>query len=77
MIIFMLERSDSRSIASLYLLAYNFFFIVPLLVVFGIVYTGVSSNTVARVMEKKVGIVKLVLAGVFFGVAVLLLWSVF
>ena len=75
-IIFMLQRSDSRAVASLYLLLYNLFFIVPLLIVFGVVYMGVSSNTVGRFMEARVGMVKLVLAVVFFGVAALLLWSV-
>ncbi|MFC1606996.1 cytochrome c biogenesis CcdA family protein [Candidatus Latescibacterota bacterium] len=76
-IIFMIENSDSRFIAMRYLLVYNFFFIVPLLVVFGIVFMGVSSNTIAKYMEARVGLVKIVLAFVFFGVAVLLVWSVF
>ena len=64
-------------VTTFYLLLYNLFFIVPLLVVFGVVYMGVSSNVVAKVMEAKVGLVKIVLAFVFFGVAALLLWSVF
>lgn len=76
-ITFMVQRSDSMTMAVLYLLLYNLFFIAPLLVVFGVVYKGVSSNTVARVMEARVGLVKLVLAGIFFSVAALMLWSVF
>jgi cytochrome c biogenesis protein CcdA len=60
-----------------YLFLYNALFILPLLAVFGIVYFGVSSQTIARVMEQKVGAVKLVLATVFFVVGGLLFWSVF
>lgn len=59
-----------------YLLLYNALFILPLLVVFGVVYFGVSSQSIARIMERKVGAVKLVLAGVFFVVGGLLFWSV-
>lgn len=60
-----------------YLLLYNALFILPLLVVFGVVYYGVSSQRIARIMERRVGAVKLVLAAVFFTVGGLLLWSLF
>jgi cytochrome c biogenesis protein CcdA/thiol-disulfide isomerase/thioredoxin len=60
-----------------YLLLYNVLFIFPLLAVFGIVYYGASSQAIARVMEQKVGSVKLVLATVFFVVGGLLFWTVF
>ncbi|MBN1290357.1 MAG: hypothetical protein JXB48_00835 [Candidatus Latescibacteria bacterium] len=76
-IIFMLGNAGSRVTAGFYLLLYNLFFIIPLLVVFGIVYTGVSSNSVAKIMETKVGMVKLGLAGIFFTVAGLLIWSIY
>ncbi len=59
-----------------YLLFYNFLFILPLLAVFGVVYFGVSSQAIAKMMERRVGAVKLILAAVFFVVAALLLWSV-
>lgn len=76
-IIFMLGRSGSRLSAVLYLLVYNLFFIMPLLIVFGFVYKGVSSNAIAKIMEARVGMVKLGLAFVFFMVAGLLFWSLF
>ena len=76
-ITFMVGMSGFTAQAILYLLLYNICFIIPLLVVFGIVYFGVSSNTIAKVMEKKVGAVKLVLAGVFFSVGALLILAVF
>ncbi|GAI26567.1 unnamed protein product, partial [marine sediment metagenome] len=76
-IIFMLGRSGSRLSAVFYLLVYNLFFIAPLLIVFGFVYKGVSSNAIAKIMEARVGMVKLGLAFVFFMVASLLLWSLY
>ena len=63
--------------AVLYLLLYNFWFIVPLLAVFGIVYFGVSSKRIATVMEANVGAVKLVLAVVFFLIGILLILGAF
>jgi len=76
-IVFMLGRSGSRLSALFYLLVYNVFFIVPLLIVFGFVYKGVSSRAIAKIMEARVGMVKLGLAFVFFMVAGLLLWSLY
>lgn len=76
-ITFMVGMQGYRSAAVMYLLIYNFFFIVPLLVVFGFVYFGVSSRAVAHIMENRVGTVKLALAVVFFCVAGLLFWTVF
>jgi cytochrome c biogenesis protein CcdA len=68
----------SRKVEALgYLLFYNSFFILPLLAVFGAVYFGVSSKTVAQIMESRVGTVKLVLAVVFFIVGALLFWAAF
>ena len=74
-IVFMLGRTGSRLIAGFYLLLYNLFFIVPLLIVFSVVYMGISSRSIAKIMEARVGTVKLGLAVVFFMVAGLLLWS--
>jgi len=76
-IAFMVGMEGYKARAVLYLLLYNICFIIPLLVVFGVVYFGVSSHSIARIMEAKVGMVKLVLAGVFFAVGGLLFWVVF
>jgi cytochrome c biogenesis protein CcdA len=74
-IIFMVGSEGYTSRALLYLLLYNICFIIPLLIVFTIVYLGVSSKTIGNVMETKVGSVKLVLAVVFFTVGGLLAWT--
>jgi len=71
-----IRNEGVASRATIYLLLYNICFIVPLLVVFGIVYFGVSSRAIARVMENRVGAVKLGLAVVFFILGALLIWTV-
>jgi len=76
-ITFMVGMEGNRAKAIMYLLFYNICFILPLLCVFGVVYKGVSSQSIARMMEKRVGAVKLVLAAVFFVVGGLLVWTVF
>ena len=76
-ITFMVGMEGLKVKAILYLLLYNICFIVPLLFVFGVVYFGVSSQTIARLMEAKVGAVKLILASVFFMVGGLLFWIAF
>lgn len=70
------RQEGLTSIAVLYLLLYNLFFILPLLIVFGFVYFGMSSQGIARVMESNVGSIKLILALVFFVVGGLLIWTV-
>lgn len=76
-ITFMVGMGGIKASAVLYLFLYNIFFITPLLIVFGVVYFGVSSNVIARFMESRVGSVKLALSAVFFLVGGLLFWAVF
>ncbi|MFC1694372.1 cytochrome c biogenesis CcdA family protein, partial [Candidatus Latescibacterota bacterium] len=75
-IVFMVGKEGYNLRAMMYLLLYNICFITPLLIVFGVVYFGVSSRAIATLMEARVGMVKLVLATVFFAIAGLLLWTV-
>ncbi len=76
-ITFMVGVEGLKSTAVLYLILYNIFFILPLLLVFSVVYFGVSSKAISKIMESRVGTVKLILAGVFFTVGVLLFWAAF
>ena len=75
-IVYMVGTDGYTSRALLFLLLYNICFILPLLVVFGIVYFGVSSRTISKVMESNVGSAKLVMAFVFFVLSGLLIWTV-
>ena len=70
------KQEGFNSLAVLYLFLYNICFILPLLIVFGFVYFGMSSQVIARIMEARVGTVKLGLATVFFVVGCLLIWTV-
>ena len=73
----MVRQEGGKALAVFYLLLYNVCFILPLLVVFGVVYFGVSSRSISKLMESRVGTVKLALAMVFFILGGLLLWTVF
>ena len=73
----MVRSGSGKMLAAAYLFLYNICFIIPLFVVFGIVYFGVSSTAVARAMERRVGAVKLALTVVFLLLGVLLLWAAF
>ena len=57
----------------IYLLLYNFAFILPLLVVFALSYWGVSSQSFTGWMQRSMKTVKLLLAALFVGLAVLTL----
>jgi len=59
-----------------YLLWYNLFFILPLVVVFLLVYYGVTSEELARFMRRHVAAVKLATAVLFFVLGGILLFSV-
>ena len=72
----LMVRQGEGALPYVYLLLYNVCFIIPLLAVFGFVYFGMSSKGLAKVMEKRVGTVKLLLALVFFILGVLLIWTV-
>ena len=72
----LIVQEKGGSLAMFYLILYNMFFIIPLLLVFGFVYFGTSSHGIAKVMESRVGMVKLVLAVIFFSVGGLLFWAV-
>jgi cytochrome c biogenesis protein CcdA len=62
-------RRDAGSFS--YLLLYNFAFILPLLIVFALSYWGISSQKLARWVQGSMKPVKLLLVGLFLGLAVL------
>jgi len=71
-IMLMLNKGSDKTMAIFYLLLYNLCFIIPLLFVFGVVYFGASSRSIARIMETRLGMVKILLAAVFFVIGGLL-----
>ncbi len=58
---------ETRSIAIAYLLLYNLMFIVPLLVVFGCVYWGTTSEQLGGVLQRHLVTVKVAIGILLFG----------
>ena len=65
-----LVRMKRQAYSVVLLLLYNFGFIVPLIVVFTLVYLGFSSEKLTQVFQKHMGKVKVALAGLFILLAV-------
>ena len=72
-IAFVLRDPSLRLHALGYLVLYNAMFILPLVVIFVLACFGLQSATLARFAQRHTGTVKLLLAVVFFGLAVLLI----
>lgn len=75
-IYYILQQDPTAVRANAYLLIYNVAFIVPLIVVFGLAYTGVRSERVALWLEKHAATVKFATAALFVAMLVLLLRQV-
>jgi len=58
-----------RGRAFIYLVLYNVMFILPLIAIFLAVYFGTSSKKIVSTFQKRLGLVKLLLAALFFGLA--------
>ena len=58
-----------------YLVLYNLMFIVPLAVILGFAYWGTSTGQFVQVLEKHAGLVKIVTALFFFGLAGYLIYA--
>ncbi len=74
-ILFVMNTPSLRASAVSYLLLYNFMFIVPLLIIFAIVYWGVTSEQLAFFLQKRASSIKLSTALFFFFLAGLLVAS--
>jgi hypothetical protein len=58
-----------------YLLLYNLMFIIPLLIIFGVVYWGVTSEQLAFFLKKRATTIKLITSLLFFALAGILILS--
>ena len=72
-IVVMLKTPGLRAQSLTYLLLYNFMFILPLILVFGITFFGATSEWFGKIMNKNLGLIKILTALLFFGLAALLL----
>lgn len=73
-ITFVREKTYLKLQAIGYLLLYNIMFIVPLLVIFLFALLGVSSEQFSRFLKKNLLTVKILMAILFFGLGVFLVW---
>ncbi len=74
-ILFVTNIPSLRASAISYLLLYNFMFVVPLLIIFGIVYWGVTSEQLAFFLKKRASTIKLLTSVFFFALAGILILS--
>lgn len=74
-ILFVTNVPSLKASAVSYLLLYNFMFIVPLLIIFGIVYWGVTSEQLVFFLQKRASSIKLYTSLLFFVLAGILILS--
>jgi thiol-disulfide isomerase/thioredoxin len=72
-LIFISNVPELRANALIYLLIYNFMFVVPLILVFLFTYWGTSSQKWAELNKRHFGTVKIIMTVLFFGLAILLI----
>jgi hypothetical protein len=74
-ILFVTNIPSLRGSAVFYLILYNLVYIVPLLVIFGIVYWGVTSEQLSFFLQKRASTIKLLTSFFFFALAAILIFS--
>jgi thiol-disulfide isomerase/thioredoxin len=74
-ILFVTNIPSLRGSAVLYLILYNLVYILPLLVIFGIVYWGVTSEQLSFFLQKRASTIKLLTSAFFFALAGILILS--
>jgi cytochrome c biogenesis protein CcdA len=76
-IIFVSSIPELRIQALLYLVIYNLLFVLPLIIIFILVYFGTTSKDLTQFLKKNAAIVKLGMAVVFIALGGWLLFSIF
>jgi len=74
-ILFVTNIPSMKTSAVSYLLLYNLMFIIPLLIIFGTVYWGVTSEQLAFFLKKRATTIKLITSLLFFALAGILILS--
>jgi len=73
-ITFVLKTTSLKLHALGYLLLYNLMFIAPLLLIFMLALTGVTSGQFAKFLRKHLLSIKIIMAVVFFALGIFLIW---
>lgn len=74
-ILFVTNIPSLKTSAFSYLILYNLMFVVPLLIIFGVVYWGVTSDQLAFFLKKRASVIKLTTSLLFFALAGVLIVS--
>lgn len=74
-LLFVTQIPSLRESALFYIVLYNLIYILPLLVIFGIVYWGVTSQQLAFFLQRRASTIKLITALFFFGLAGILIFA--
>jgi cytochrome b561 len=72
-IVFMTRAPAMRSAAIGYLLLYNVMFILPLVGILALTFLGVRSETLGRLLRRRLAAVKFGMAGLFVGLGTLVM----
>ncbi|MFH1414031.1 MAG: hypothetical protein ABIG56_04215 [Candidatus Omnitrophota bacterium] len=71
---FVLKTTHLKIRAFLYLVLYNIMFIIPLVAIFLLALLGVTSDQFSKFLKKNLGAVKILMAALFFGLGIFLIW---
>jgi hypothetical protein len=74
-IAFVLKISQLKLQALGYLILYNIMFVVPLLIIFLFALWGVTSEQFSKFLKQHLGVVKLIMAVIFFAFGFFLIWG--
>jgi len=76
-ILFVTHIPSLRTSAISYVILYNMMFIIPLLIIFGTAYWGVTSEQFSYFLQKRVSTIKLITSLLFFSLAGILIIGLF
>ncbi|MBM3255244.1 MAG: DUF1573 domain-containing protein [Candidatus Omnitrophica bacterium] len=74
-LVFILKTTPLKLRAAGYILLYNIMFILPLFIIFLFALWGVTSEQFAKVMKKHLAAIKIIMAILFFGLGLTLVYS--
>jgi len=75
-IVFVTQMPDLKINALSYLILYNLMFIIPLGIILGFAYWGTSAPRFVQIFEENIGLVKILTALFFFGLAGYLIYAI-
>ena len=74
-ITFILKTTHLKLQAFVYLVLYNFMFVVPLLAILVFALLGVTSDRFSQILKRHLATIKILMAVLFFGLGIFLIWK--